>query len=85
MKGTCISYLSGSCKEREAFVENLKEHGIATNIHYPTPIMEQAGISGVSRTDAAVSGDKADLRRGKSAAVISGHDRGRDFARLLKR
>ena len=28
-------------KEREAFVEHLKEHGIATNIHYPTPIMEQ--------------------------------------------
>lgn len=28
-------------KEREAFVEHLKEHGIATNIHYPIPIMEQ--------------------------------------------
>lgn len=28
-------------KEREAFVEHLKRRGIATNIHYPTPIMEQ--------------------------------------------
>ena len=28
-------------KEREAIVEHLKRRGIATNIHYPTPIMEQ--------------------------------------------
>ena len=65
-------------KEREAFVEHLKEHGIATNIHYPTPIMEQRGISGVPWTDAAVSGDKAYLRRGSQSPVVPGHDRGRD-------
>lgn len=29
-------------RERDAFVEYLKVHGIATNIHYPTPITEQA-------------------------------------------
>ncbi len=29
-------------RERDAFVDYLKEHGIATNIHYPTPITEQA-------------------------------------------
>ena len=28
-------------KEREKFVEHLKNEGIMTNIHYPTPIMEQ--------------------------------------------
>ena len=28
-------------KERECFINYLKECGIATNVHYPTPIMEQ--------------------------------------------
>ena len=58
-------------KEREAFVEHLKRRGIATNIHYQHRLWA-AGISGISRTDAAVSSDKADLHRGSQPAVISG-------------
>ena len=40
-------------KEREAFVEHLKEHGIATNIHYPIPIMEQQAYQGEARRQIA--------------------------------
>lgn len=43
---TCIPYTKGSChhlfvirvKNRVAFMEYLKKHGVQTNIHYPYPI-----------------------------------------------
>ena len=67
---TCLLYTSGAFKR----TWNSNEHSLSDTDY------GAAGISGVSRTDAAVSGDKADLRRGSQLAVISGHDRGRDFA-----